>query len=152
MVCRVCRSSTNVVVCKWCLTVSVYFLHLHVYTWFCTMYNFTNLHFVHFTLMGRTVYTAPSVDQLMHGCLLVQTKKQKTAHSAVRLRPNEHWQTQMVFGLFFRWTFIGLFVCFCLQSCFVFRRQSSKGGSTSGVVKGGLSHHDAWKIFVISRC
>lgn len=111
---------------------------LQIYTTFITL-----LAALLVQLMGRTVYTAPSVDQLMHGCLLVQTKKQKTAHSAVRLRPNEHWQTQMVFGLFFRWTFIGLFVCFCLQSCFVFRRQSSKGGSTSGVVKGGLSHHDA---------
>jgi hypothetical protein len=74
--------------------VSVYFSFL----------QFTNLHtFITLLaallvqLMGRTVYTAPSVDQLMHGCLLVQTKKQKTAHSAVRLRPNEHWQTQMVF-------------------------------------------------------
>ena len=121
-----------------------------LFTWFCTILQIYTLHNFHNTACcaacaadgAHRVHRAIG-DQLMHGCLLVQTKKQKTAHSAVRLRPNEHWQTQMVFGLFFRWTFIGLFVCFCLQSCFVFRRQSSKGGSTSGVVKGGLSHHDA---------
>ena len=86
-----------------------------LFTWFCTILQIYTLLLAALLvqLMGRTVYTAPAVDQLMHGCLLVQTKKQKTAHSAVRLRPNEHWQTQMVFGLFFRWTFIGLFVCFC---------------------------------------
>ena len=117
---------------------------VHMYTFlkisFVQIYTFTNLQH----LLVHSAIGLP-IDAWLPSCS--NEKKQPMFRCTTTSK-----RTGRLMFLFFRGTFVRLFVRFCLQSCFVFRRQSSKGWSTRGVVKGGLSHHDTWKIFVVSRC
>ena len=92
----------------------------------CTMYTFLKISFVQ-------IYTFTSLQHLLvHSAIGLPIDAWLPSCSNEKRQPmfrctTTSKRTGRLMFLFFRGTFVRLFVRFCLQSCFVFRRQSSKG-------------------------
>lgn len=90
-------------------------VHFFLNISFVQIYKFTNLQH----LLVHSAIGLP-IDAWLPSCS--NEKKQPMFRCTTTSK-----RTGRLMFLFFRGTFVRLFVRFCLQSCFVFRRQSSKG-------------------------